>query len=273
MENATENNISNCNGLDFHLKQILNKEPSIKCLGCRCHKGVSNFVIPFRFNDLDPTFYIFIGQFLFKPVSGQFLEIFKKLEDLQFVFSGDSRLTGRERYVKPDPFVTQQDVQSFNVKDPEGKSKIAYVDFKEYVAYKRYIVKQFSDWISNYYEEVELIHGVRSVLCFLKKTETRKSMRPNEFLRSFMAYESIDSILYHLEYAKNIESRVFNELNDKILNELTEFVKDNKSLLSNNQVKDLKEYSLCYNDAGIINSIEFSEMGKKLLNKLKNEEV
>lgn len=272
LEDRNTNNIPLCNGLDFHLKQIVNDDQSINDLGCRCHKGISNFVSPFKFENLEPTFYIFIGQFLFKPLTNPQNDIISVLDNIKLLSTNDPNLKGREKYVLPNPFVKENEYNNFLIKN-DDRTPIAHIDYIEYIVFKEYVTRRFSQWIEKYYEEVDSFERARQGLRSILKRNSKRIKRPTEALRSFMAYENIESILYHLEFSKKVNSKRFNDVNDKVIDQLIQATETRRNQLGEQEIKELKAFSLLYKNAGIIDTVEFSKEGEILLNKLQDEKI
>ena len=274
LEDTSQNNIRFCNGLDFHLKNILSSRNNTETsIGCRCHKGISNFIIPYRYLNLDPTFYIFIGQFLIKPFNGEFQQEFLHQENLWLLNQNeiDADQT-RSQYIQADPFISvstrnEKEVSISKQEEKEGKVQIAHVDFREYVAYKNFVLYRFEKWIENYYEPVPLA-SIRKRVGFIRSKEKNiPTHRPKPILKSFMKHETIDSVLYFLEYAKEVKSKKFGYDNQQVINEIIDFVNVNKMSLDNiNTIRKLKEFSKLYQEGHIFNSEKYAQRGRKLLN-------
>lgn len=261
---SDESNIENCNLLDFHLKDYA-KGNEIKNFGCRCHKGVTNFLIPYRYNNSNPTFYIFIGQFMLKPLNEEFKDKFIEFENIELI-EATSLKDSQKKHIYPSPFVQVDDIP----KNEDSAPIIAYIDFTEYVAYKRFVLYSFSIWIKDYFEERTIFEKYRSIVA---RTRTaRQIYKPTESLQNFMKYINVSSILYHLEDAKLTKVTHDEYRKNQMLNSLTEIVrlhKNNLKIFNQEFLKELKDFSLIYKqDSGRMGKEEYINKGNNLLKKI-----
>ena len=259
---SNRENIEKCNLLDFHMKEFA-KGKGMKSFGCRCHKGATNFLIPYRYKNTEPTFYIFIGQFMLHPINQDFKSKFVKFENVELI-SHNTLNESQKKHIFPSPFVENKDVPTKSDSTP----RISYVDFTEYVAYKRFVLHNFSGWINDYFEKMTI---VEKQILFLVRRE-RTVYKPKAILQNFIDYINPSSILYHLKEAKEIkitqDEYGKNKMLDMLIKEIDKF-KKNKKILNQTLLQELKEYSLIYlKDSGSMGKNNYINVGRILTEKI-----
>jgi hypothetical protein len=150
VKNKTQ--LKKCDLLDVNLKNK-SKELHNMRIACRCHKGVSNILIPFEFRGI--VWYIFYGQFLLvystKPseltnVKGAFKRYFnRKLNDNQIKHNIEDF---KNQYVQENAFIDLDNLpQQFENHDLSKVELFEFFEFKLYVEFnfKAFLTALYAD--------------------------------------------------------------------------------------------------------------------------------
>lgn len=134
-----------CNNLDYHLKIFIDdnfdRSGTYKNFRCRCHKGISNVVLPYLIDG--DLWYIFVGHFLLKPTSTEIDNVF--LDEFKLSPVPILPLEGKN-YVLQNIFITE-DV--YEAKFKNGYPDLAYIDIKELTTFITYVRARFSNFIES----------------------------------------------------------------------------------------------------------------------------
>lgn len=150
VKNKTQ--LKKCDLLDVNLK-VKSKELNNMRIACRCHKGVSNILIPFEFKGI--VWYIFYGQFLLvystspselTNVKGAFKRYFnRKLDDNQIKHNIDDF---KDQYVQENAFIDLENFpRQFENHDLSKVELMEFFEFKLYVEFnfKRFLTSLYAD--------------------------------------------------------------------------------------------------------------------------------
>lgn len=144
--------LKKCDLLDAELKKQ-SKELHNMRIACRCHKGVSNILIPLEFRGI--VWYIFYGQFLLvystnpfelTNVKGAFRRYFnRKLDDNQIKHKIDDF---KNQYIQENAFIDLEYLpQQFENHD------LSRVELMEFFEFKLYVEFKFKEFLTSLYAD------------------------------------------------------------------------------------------------------------------------
>lgn len=150
-----ENRLS-CNRLDSELKKIVNDKGNIYGLACKCHKGISNIIVPFIYTpkgkDKPSTqWYILYGQFLLTPIIAKTeyslieIDISKNLllsKNIEILSNSPSR-----KYVQLGPFTSNNKISDIT---KFSNSPISEVDVADFLSFKSYVEINFTHFLDSF---------------------------------------------------------------------------------------------------------------------------
>jgi hypothetical protein len=151
---------ADCDQLDDCLKrrhEWREQNPHLEFAGrfsCRCHGGVSNILIPFRYGDSDDDdlWYVFFGQFLLKAENAE-------IQDLLMV----------EHRIEPitDISQTERGHLQENVFVDEAlhashfKGEISLVSLPDFFAFKNFALRKFDSFLRDVYSDAAKLRSLK----------------------------------------------------------------------------------------------------------------
>jgi hypothetical protein len=142
--------LSKCDLLDIELKEEVSRKRNNSGIACRCHKGVSNIITPFKHKGEKDVWYILYGQFILtysndSNTMNNEVDTFahKRLAEKKFREHGieikrSQTLSKRSSYVLDEPFVVKAAVKDFK------ESDIHEVDFIDFLMFKSNVETKFA---------------------------------------------------------------------------------------------------------------------------------
>ncbi len=254
---SEEGNIEKCNKLDFFMKKYASEEKSANKIMCKCHGGVSNILIKYKYPATIVEWYIFLGQFLLEEPIDKLKEHFYlesgikpvNIQTLNRKYQSSKGLINDGAFVD-ESYKNTKVAESVN---KEGRDEISLVPADRYFYLESIVLRRFEIFISKYFN-----------------TNGQSQLFPNETLKAYLEHIDIDNVKFNLE----ISLQKAQELSDNrkptcdIINIiLTMLDSTSNDAIPNELLKRISEFSIAYKK-GALGLDKFLKAGKEIFNSL-----
>lgn len=253
-------NIEKCNKLDFFMKKYANEEKDANKIMCKCHGGVSNILIKYKYPSTNVDWYIFLGQFLLQEPIEKLKEHFYKESGIKPVNiqTINRKYQSSKGLINDGAFVdeTYKNNKIAQTKSKEGRGEISLVPADRYYYLEKIVLRRFEMFISKYF-----VSNGQSLLS------------PNETLKAYLEHIDVDNVKFNLE----ISLQKATSLSDNrkpttdILNSmLTTLESNSNNIIPNELLKQISEFSVGYKK-GALGLDKFLKEGREIniaLNKI-----